>query len=221
MILLRIEMLSLFKVTAWEKASLTRRLLFAFGRVTLLFAVLLLIAYVIFAHRYAIEAKVWHWRHGYSTTIDGYEIPVPAHWLVLTQEHEYLTMVNTSPNPPSDDSRIYTAPVVTVDVGLFSRARASGNTDWMSTWASLQRKRLADNKVESVVDKTFNFVDESVSCIGGNELDALSRDRPDLPRTRAVSLDCVSARGLDVMFVGEPSDVESFYVLLSQIHRRS
>jgi len=156
MILLRIEMLSLFKVTAWEKASLTRRLLFAFGRVTLLFAVLLLIAYVIFAHRYAIEAKVWHWRHGYSTTIDGYEIPVPAHWLVLTQEHEYLTMVNISPNLPRDDSKIHTAPLVTVSVGLVSLARASGNNDWMSRWASRQRKRLADNKVESVVDKTLN-----------------------------------------------------------------
>ena len=188
---------------------------------TLLFAVLLLIGYVIFAHRYAIETKVWHWRHGYSTTIDGYEIPVPEHWLVLTQEYKYLTMVNISPNPPRDHSKIHTAPIVTVNVGLFSRAGASGDTDWMSTWASLQRKRLVDNKVESVVDKTLNFANESVSCIGGNELDALLRDRPDLPRTRAVSLDCVSARGLDVMFVGEPSDVESFYVLLSQIRRRS
>jgi len=221
MILLRTEMFRLFKVAPWEKASPVRRLLFEFGRVTLLFAVLFLIGYVIFAHRYAIEAKVWHWRHGYSTTIDGYEIPVPAHWLVLTQEYEYLTMVNISQNSPRDESKIYTAPVVTVDVGLVSRARASGNNDWMSRWASLQRKRLADNKVESVVDNTLNFANESISCIGGNELNALLRDRPDLPRTRAVSLHCMSARGLDVMFVGEPSDVESFYVLLSQIRGRS
>jgi hypothetical protein len=215
------EMLSsLFKVTAWEKASPARRLVFAFGRVTLLFAVLLAIGYFMFAHHYAIEAKVWHWRHGNSTTIDGYKIPVPVHWLVLTQKYDYLTMANTSPNLPRDGHKIYTAPVITANVGWLS-ARASGDTGWMSTWASRQRKRLADNRVESVVDKTLNFANESVRCIGGNELDTLLRDRPNLPRTGVVSLDCVSDRGLQVMFVGEPSDVESFYVVLSQIRPRS
>lgn len=187
----------------------------------LLFAVLLAIGYVIFAHRYAIEAKVWHWRHGHSTTIDGYEIPVPAHWLVLTQQYEDLTMVNTSPNLLRDDSKIYIAPVLTVNVGLLSHARASGDTGWMKTWTSLQQERLADNKVKPVVEKTIKFGDESVTCIGGSELDAVLSDRPDLPRTGAISLDCMSDRGLNLMFVGEPSDVESFYLLLSQIRRRS
>lgn len=221
MISLRDGMFHLFKVTAWEKASPARRLLFAFGRVTLLFAVLIAIGYFLLAHRYTIEARVWHWRHGYSTTIGDYEIPVPAHWLVLTQDNEHLTMVNTSPNQVRGDNRIHIAPVVTVDARLFSRARVSGGTDWMSVWAALERKRLADNKVESVVDKTLNFPSESVSCLGGNERDALLRDRPDLPRTQAVSLHCATAHGLDVMFVGDPSGVEFFYLLLSQIRRRS
>ena len=213
---------SFFKVTAWEKASPARRLLFVFGRVTLLFAVLLAIGYFILAHHYAIEAKVWHWRHGYSVTLGGYEIPVPAHWLVLThREFEYLTMANTSPNLPKGYGKFYTAPVVTVDVALLRHARAAGDTGWMSTWASLQRKRLADNKVEPVVERTLKFANESVSCIGGNELDALLRDKPDLPRTGVVSLNCVSDHRLRVMFVGEPSDVEFFYILLSQIRRRS
>jgi hypothetical protein len=218
MILLRIEMFFLFKVTAWEKVSPARRLLVAFGRVMLLFAGLLLIGYALFAHRYAIEARVWHWRHGYSATVDGYEIPVPARWLILIQEHEYITMVNTAPNPPAGDSKIYAAPVVTVTVGLFSHARVS---DWTSTWESVQRKRSLDNKVPAVVDKTLNFADESFRCFGGNELDTLLlADRPDLPRTGVVSLDCLSTRGLDARFVGEPSEVESFYRLLSQVRRR-
>lgn len=214
-------MISLFKITAWEKVSPARRLLCAFGRVALLFAVLLLVGYVAFAHRYTIEAKLWHWRHGYSTTIGSYEIPVPAHWLVFNQEYEYLTMLDTSPNPPRNGNKTYTAPVVTVDVASFTQVRASGSTDWMSTWASLQRKRLADNNVEGVVDETLNFANESFSCIGGDELDTLLRDRSQLPRTRVVSLDCVSARGLNVMFVGEPPDVQTFHELLSQIRHRN
>lgn len=212
---------SLFEVTAWERVSLSRRLLCAFGRVLVLVTVLAVVGYLILPQEYEIKAKIWHWRHGYSTTIDGYEIPVPAHWLVVSQTYERLTMVNISRNRPREHGKSYTAPLVTVNVGLLSLAKDSGRTAWMSKWASLQRKRLADNKVASVAGKTLNFENETISCIGGNELDALLRDRPDLPRTRVVSLDCMSDHGLDVRFVGQPPDVESFYVLLSQIHRRS
>lgn len=219
MIVLNTQMIrSLFKITAWEKESFGRRLLCAFGRVFGLFTILAVVGYLILAHEYEIEARVWHWRHGYSTTIGGYEIPVPAHWLVLSQTYKRLTMVNISRSRPKDGSKSYTAPLITVNVGLLSLARDAA---WMSKWASLQRKRLANDKVESVMSKTLNLANETVSCIGGNELDALLHDRPDLPRTQVVSLDCMSDHGLDVMFVGQPPDVESFYILLSQMRRRS
>ena len=73
----------LLKVTDWEKVSTGRRLLCAFGRVLILFGIVGAIVFILYANQYSIEAKVWHWRHGDSATIGGYEIPVPGHWLVL------------------------------------------------------------------------------------------------------------------------------------------
>src|SRR5271155_2964884 len=71
---------SLIHVTAWERVSTGRRLLCAFARVAaliaLLLAVLLAVGSVYYRYRYPLTAKIWHWKHGYSTTMGNYEVPV-------------------------------------------------------------------------------------------------------------------------------------------------
>jgi hypothetical protein len=212
---------SLVKVTAWEKVSPVRRLLCAFGRVSILVAVLLVISYSIFAHRYVIEAKIWHWRHGYTTTIGSYEIPVPDHWVILNQDSTFFTMANASPTRPQRDNKFHTTAVVSVDVGLSGLRRHSGDANWMDFWISFEHQRLAKQKVQSVAEKALKFEEESITCIGGNELNAILQSKPNLPQTDAVSLNCMSDRGLNLMFVGEPPDVQPFYIFLSQIRRKS
>ena len=181
----------------------------------MLVVILVVIACATFAHRYAIEAKLWHWRHGYRTTIGSYEIPVPDHWVILGWDSTFFTMANTSPTQWQRDSKFHTTAVVTVDVHF------SGHASWMDSWVSLERQRLANKKVKSVAEKTMKFDEESITCIGGNELDAVLQGKTNLPQTDAVSLSCMSERGLQLMFVGEPSDVQSFYTFLSQIRRSS
>lgn len=212
---------SLVKVTDWEKVSLARRLLCAFGRVSVLVAVLLAVGYLILAHEYAIEAKLWHWRHGYTTTIGSYEIPVPEHWVILNQDSTFLTIGNASPTRPQRDNKVHTTAVVSVNVGLSGLRRHSGDASWMDFWISRERQRLAKERVQSVSEKTLKFDEESVTCIGGNELSAILQGKPNLPQTDAVSLNCMSDRGLNLMFVGEPSDVQPFYTFLSQIRLKS
>jgi hypothetical protein len=209
---------SLVKVTAWERESPARRLLCAFGRVTWLAAVLTLIGYSTFAHWYAIEAKVWHWRHGYAATIGSYEIPVPDHWVILDRDSKSFTMANTSPTPPRGDDKFHTTAVVTVHVDLSMVRRNLKNPGWMDNWLSFERRQLADQKVEAATEKTLKLREESITCIGGKELQAALKDTADVPQIEAMSLSCRSDRGLSVMFVGEPADVEAFYTLLSQIH---
>jgi len=91
----------------------------------------------------------------------------------------------------------------------------------MAFWLSHQRQWLARGEVESVEEKTLKFGDESITCVGGKQLKAVLRDKPNHPETDIISLNCMSERGLNILFVGEPSDVRPFYTFLSEIRRKS
>jgi len=223
MIVLRTEMMkTFFRVSAWEKTSPARRLLCAFGRVFVLLTILVLVAYVLLPYQYRIEAKVWHWRHGYTTSIGSYETPVPDHWVILSRTATFFTMVNTMPIQVPRDGKFHTAAVLTVDVGLSeTRAPALHGANWIDSWVSLEHQRLAKQKVEPVVETTLNLNGESITCLGGKELNSIVRDGHNLPETDIVSIHCMSDRGLELLFVGEPSDVQSFYAAVSQIRRKS
>lgn len=219
MILARAPMIrALVKVTAWERVSLGRRLLCAFGRVLVLVALLAVLVSVVYANRYSLEATIWHWRHGHTTTLGDYEIPVPDHWLVSTVDSTAFTLLNTSPAPRPRDGKLHITTIIDVDEYL-TRSRKRAN--WTDLWLSLQRQLLSRQKAQSVEEKTLNIADESVTCISGKELGAMLRNRPDLPQMDIVSLNCVSERGLNIRFVGEPPDVQAFYTFVSQIRRKS
>jgi hypothetical protein len=211
----------LVKLTDWEKVSVGRRLLCAFGRVLILFGIVAAIAFILYANQYAIEAKVWHWRHGYSATIGGYEIPVPGHWLVLAENSTYLTLTNLSPVRPQHDGKFHTTTVISVGVSLQRFGEHTARAGWKEFWVTHELQRLAREKVESFEEKTLKFGDEPVICVGSKELTAILRDKPNLPQMDIISLNCMSEGGLNIMFVGEPSDVQPFYTFVSQIRRRS
>ena len=58
------------------------------SRLLLTGIVVLIIGYLVYGRRSQIAAKVWHWRHGYSTYVGDYVVPVPDHWLVDTFEND-------------------------------------------------------------------------------------------------------------------------------------
>jgi hypothetical protein len=211
----------LLKVTDWEKVSTGRRLLCAFGRVLILFGIVGAIVFILYANQYSIEAKVWHWRHGDSATIGGYEIPVPGHWLVLTENSTNLTLANISPVRNQRDTKFHTTTIIDVDVYLRRFGGQTARAGWKASWLTLEKQRLASEKVESVEEKTLKFGDEPITCVGGKELTAMLRDKPDLPQMDIISLNCMSEGGLNIRFVGEPSDVQPFYAFVSLIRRRS
>jgi hypothetical protein len=213
---------ALIKVTDWEKVSTGRRLLCAFGRVLLLFGIMAAIAFVLYVNQYSIEAKVWHWKHGYSTTIGKYEIPVPDHWLVRTENSTNLGLMNIAPIRYPRDGKFRVPTMINVDVYLQQRGDHATGAGWEDSWLTHQRRLLASDKVESVEEKTLQFANESMTCVGGKELSAMLRDKPNLSQmVDVVSLNCMSEGGLSLMFVGEPSEVQPFYTFASQIQRRN
>ena len=207
---------SLIHVTAWERVTTGRRVLCAFARVATLFALLLALGYISYRYRYPLRAKIWHWKHGYTATMGNYEVPVPEHWLITDQSFVAFTLMNSAPNVHRD-AKFHTTAVVTV---FPFRQRAIG-PEGLAFWLSLQRQWLARDQVESAEEKTLKFGDEPITCIGGRQLSTILRGNPNHLETDIISLNCMSERGLNILFVGEPSDLQSFYTFVSEIRRKT
>ena len=178
-----------------------RRVPCAFARVATLVVGLFALGYISYRYRYQFTAKIWHWKHGYSTAMGIYEVPVPEHWLITDQNSVAVTLMNSAPNLHRD-TKFHTTAVVTV---FPFRQRAIG-PEGLAFWLSLQRQRLASEEVESVEEKTLKFGDETITCIGGLELNEILRGNQNHLETDVISLNCMSERGLNILFVGEPSD---------------
>lgn len=206
---------SFFRVSAWERISIGRRLLCAFARVTVLFLIIISISNFIYARRFQLAAELWHWRHGNKITIGNYEVPVPRLWLVSNLDYDAFMLVNTSPNFPKDGKYHTSAAMI---ISPFQDWRADSNSFWLAQ----ERKRLVRENVKVVEENAVKFGGESIICVGGRELGAILGDAPNAPMSKigAVSLNCMSERGLNILFVGEPSDVQPFYKFLSQIRDR-
>jgi len=89
----------------------------------------------------------------------------------------------------------------------------------MESGLVLQRRRLERAGVKAAAEKRLNFDDEAVVCIGGSELSAIMRHEKGFPDASSISLSCLSDQGLEILFVGEPSDLQPFYTFVSQIRR--
>jgi hypothetical protein len=208
-------MSAFIRVTAWEKASPGRRVLGAFVRVFMLFALLAVLGFIYHANRFRLAAQTWHWRHGYSAAMGNYEVPVPEHWLILGDDSVAFTLMNTSQARPPRDGKLHTAAVITV----FPFRNWPAEAKRADSWLSFKRQWLAREDVKAVEETTVKFGNDSIICVGGRELSAVLRNASNVSasETDIVSLDCMSERGLEVLFVGEPSDLEPFYTFLSQI----
>jgi hypothetical protein len=184
--------------------------------IVFLLALLLALGSIYYRYRYPLIAKIWHWQHGYSTTMGIYEVPVPEHWLIIDQDFVAVTLMNSAPKVPRD-TKFHTAAVITV----FPFRQSSIGSNGVAFWLSQQRQWLARDEVQSVEEKTLKFGDESITCTGGRQLSAILPSAPNHLDTDIISLNCMSERGLQILFVGEPSDVQSFYTFVSQIRRKT
>ena len=176
-------------------------------RISLIVAVVLIVGYFAYVTRFQIEAKAWHWRHGYSIIVGDYEVPVPDHWLVQDFDNPNLidlidTRVRREAGPLSKVS------VVTVD------ADARPMPD-LSFWESFRRQSLEQRGI-AVEEMTLRLGDERMTCLGGEEL----REILHVPSVTAVSLECRSLGRLSLRFLGPRTGLQDFNSIASQIHKR-
>jgi hypothetical protein len=173
------------------------------------------VAYIAYAKRYQLAAKLWHWRHGYSVTMGDYEVPVPEHWLITDQNYVAFNLINTASTLPRD-AKFHTTTVITI---FPFRNRPIGN-EGLNFWLSLKRQWLEREGVKSQEEKKLNVSDAAVVCIGGSELrGAIVGNKLPGFDTDIISLECRSTDGLSILFVGAPSEIQPFYSFVSQIHK--
>jgi hypothetical protein len=182
--------------------------------VTIFFLVVIVLGYVFYAKRYQLDAKIWHWRHGYVSRMGNYDVPVPEHWS-LDQNPTAFTLMNTAPRSPGRDGKLHSTAIVSV---YPFRDRPIGIRG-MEFWLSLERQRVDRQGVKPAVEKRLKLDDEDMVCIGGDELNTIMHDQKGFPGTNVVSLNCMSSQGLNIIFLGEPADVPCFYTWVSQIRR--
>src|SRR5712691_1639591 len=90
-------------------------------------------------------------------------------------------------------------------ITLYPFRRGPAGASQMESWLVLQRQRLEREGVKAATEKRLNFDDEAVICIGGSELSAIMRHEKAFPDASSISLNCLSDRGLEILFIGEPS----------------
>ena len=92
--------------------------------------------------------------------------------------------------------------------------------DRLNFWLSLRRQWFEQEQIKSLEEKQLSIGDAATICIGGSELrDVIVGHGHREFDSDLISLECRSTDNLDILFVGEPSDVQSFYSFVAQIRR--
>lgn len=174
----------------------------------LLGAVFVVLAFPVYSRRFQIEAKVWHWRHGYTANVGNYAVPVPEGWLIMADDPDgqFLFMLDTY---VKSEKRI---PLTANSVNVSYYARQAN----LKSWEGLIRQHLSSNGLHEVEEFELPTADEKLICLGGHEL----RDVLHMPDATVVSFQCRSSQ-LELMFLGSRSGIEDFKMIASQIHKRN
>jgi hypothetical protein len=179
-------------------------------RIMLLGLAVLIVGRLAYMWRFQLEAKIWHWRHGYSTRIGVYEVPVPEHWLVAVEVPGAVNIVNTATKKQSK-------PMVMADSILFMPLLQSMTKTNIDFWKQTRRQQLEQDGLSQVEENTFIAGDEKVVCIGGSLYPMIMHT----PNTTLVAMECNVGGQLTVIIEGDRAGLDDSYKIVSQIKKHS
>jgi hypothetical protein len=86
----------------------------------------------------------------------------------------------------------------------------------LDAWEQLTAESLRKEGA-TVRETKLNTLDEKVDCVGGDVL----REILHAPRIQTLTLECSSSGRLYLSFDGSSKGLQTLYVIISQIHKRS
>jgi hypothetical protein len=165
----------------------------------LLVVIALASTYIASQDWHVIAARFWHWRHGYSTTLGEYVIPVRPGWSVSLQGRDSVLLVDVENRS-----------------GIITVMTHRNKTKDLKFWNGMERSFLLKRGVQNIDDREFRIGDETLSCVGGPASRALQEAFGSV-----MSYDCMSDGRLDVLLIGPTRSVESALALASEIRTQA
>jgi hypothetical protein len=179
--------------------------------------VLFAVGLILVAKYSQIEAKLWHWKHGYSTIVYKYEVPVPPHWLINWQDSDQVDMTNTVHRPFPRDSKLHVR--ASIFFGILSYPSFHVDDTAIERWVASQRQIMDREGIAVRVEEKLSIDGQQLRCIGGEFWPEIPRKDSRLPDSNMLSVQCRSKEGIEIRFDGEHSDLPDFYSLVSSIHK--
>ena len=170
------------------------------------------LTYFLYPRRYHLNARIWHWRHGNTTQLGHYVIPVPSDWFVtdVPSVPRGLELVDTGfasrPRPFLGNSSVF----------AFVLPGGEAEKIDLGPWRSRERQLLESRGIKAIEERTIQYGDETVVCIGGDMTVPMDATEP---MSALVSVNCGSNGPLQFLFNGFKADLPGFYGLLAQIHK--
>jgi len=167
----------------------------------ILFVVVLVTGYSTYTRRFRIEAWGWHLRHGTTTTLGSYSVPVPSMWYVEETGDENQVLVSVYTADQTELKRLKTR----ASIRLFL---ATPIKDYAS-------KRQASQKgagTESVLQRTFSLNGDTLLCVGGKKIDSGG-----ILDVEPVGWNCRSDGGLGLTILATDPDMNQVWEIVSGI----
>lgn len=150
-----------------------------------------------------IITKFWHWRHGNSVIVGNYVVPVPENWFAQQNDASGNTLIYGIEKPHNGRSA--------AGVSVIAVALSSPPLD-LDALATNERQLMRDHGLGKISETSFGSGDLRFICLGGSEF----RDEMHLP-SDALSITCWSNSQLRLIFTGDPSQLDQFYAIASQV----
>jgi len=167
-----------------------------------------ILAFPIYGRRFQFEAKLWHWRHGYTIDVGSYVVPVPEGWLVqmVDPDGRDLFMLNTY---LKQEPRVPRSADV-VDVMFWPQPLN------LNSWETMERQLLERDGLQ-VERLALSTADEKFICLGGNQIAKILH----VQAATILSFHCQSGGPLSFMYQGNRSGIEDFKAIAAQVHKRN
>jgi hypothetical protein len=161
--------------------------------------------YFTYTRRFHIAAWVWHLRHGASTSVGSYSVPVPPRWYVddTGDGNQVLASVYTA------DQTTLKKLKMRASVGLFLATP-------IKDYASKREALITGSGTESVLQRKFDLDGDTLLCVGGKRIDSGG-----IPDFEPVGWNCRSDGGLGLTILATDPDMKQVWDIVSGIRRKS
>lgn len=160
--------------------------------------------YFTYIRRFRIEAWGWHLRHGASTTLGSYSLPVPPRWYVEKTGEGTQVLASASTADQTALKRIKIRP----SIGLFLVTP-------IKDYASKRAASLTGSGTEPVLQRTFDFDGDTLLCVGGKSVGSGG-----IPDVEPVGWNCRSNGGLGLTILATDPDMKQVWEIVSGIHTK-